>query len=60
MEDVKKMLSNRKLHNNKRYMKYYGVNYLDKTNYDICIDTTKLSKDEVIEKVLEEIKNHGS
>lgn len=29
-----------------RYLKYYGVDYLDQKNYDLVLDTTKLSREQ--------------
>ena len=43
----------------KRYQKYYGVNYLDKRLYNLLIDTTDLSPEKVVEKIIEFVrKNH--
>jgi len=41
----------------KRYQKYYGVNYLDKNLYNLMIDTTKLSPDEVVGKIIKFVKS---
>ncbi len=37
----------------KRYKKLYGIDYLDKKNYDLWIDTGAISAEEVAEKILE-------
>jgi predicted cytidylate kinase len=37
----------------KRYADYYGVDYLDTSNYDLVIDTSTLSVDEVVSAVAE-------
>ena len=37
----------------KRYKQYYGVDYSDKKLYNLVIDTTKLSPDEVVERIME-------
>lgn len=39
-----------------RYMKYYGIHIYDMSFYDIVIDTTHLSKEEVVQKVIEAIE----
>jgi cytidylate kinase len=49
---VLKKIQERKKTDNKRYLKYYGINIRDKNNYDFILDTTDLSKDQVFEKVL--------
>lgn len=36
----------------KRYKKYYGIDYMSKELYDYMIDTTKLSPNEVVERIL--------
>jgi CMP/dCMP kinase len=40
----------------KRYKKYYNINPYDKKHFDLVIDTTSLSKEETLKKVLEFIK----
>ncbi len=39
----------------KRYQKYYGIDSYDIKNYDIVIDTTDLTIDEVFDKTIQEI-----
>ncbi len=39
-----------------RYQKYYNMDYTDKGNYDLCIDTTGLAIKDVVKKVEEYIK----
>ncbi len=41
--------------NRVRYKKLYGIDYMDKKNYDIIIDTTKIGIQEMTEKALQEI-----
>ena len=40
----------------KRYNKYYDVNYLDKKLYNFVIDTTKLTPNQVVEKIIKFVK----
>jgi len=40
----------------KRYKKWYDIDFTDKSNYDIVIDTTDLTPDEVVKKILDFIK----
>jgi len=40
----------------KRYSEMYGFNNLDESNYDLVIDTTNLTPEEVTEKISEHIK----
>ena len=39
-----------------RYKKLYNIDYLDKKNYDLWVDTTPIPADEVFRKVLEKVK----
>lgn len=40
-----------------RYKKYYGIDYHDKKHYDLVIDTSIISIDDVAKKIIEFIKN---
>ncbi len=52
LEDVKASNARRLASDKLRYQKYYGVNVNDKSHYDFYLDTTNLSPDEVLQKVL--------
>lgn len=55
-EETKKDMSEREKTNRERFMKFYSFDFLDMSNYDIIIDTTNLTIEEVVEKILKEIK----
>ncbi len=40
----------------RRYMKFYGINLDDKSIYDIVIDSTNLTPEQVLNKILEELR----
>lgn len=42
---------------NKRYKEYYGVDYTDKNNFDIIVDTNKNNLEQVVQIILEAYKN---
>lgn len=42
---------------NKRYKEYYGVDYTDKNNFNLVIDTNKNNLNEVVSIILKEYKN---
>lgn len=42
---------------NERYMKYYGVHIYDMNLYDIVVDTTNKTPEEVYEAVISKIEN---
>ena len=61
---LKETLSNikkREESEKKRYKNYYGVNYLDKKLYNCVIDTTKLTPNLVVDKIMKfvESKRHS-
>lgn len=39
-----------------RYEKYYGIDFLDKDNYDLIVDSTDLPAEKVAEKILKEFE----
>ncbi|MCR4327338.1 MAG: cytidylate kinase family protein [Nanoarchaeota archaeon] len=56
-KEVKEMLKKRVNTSDDQFYKYYGVRFLDKLNYNIIIDTTNLSPQEVVKIILSKIKN---
>jgi cytidylate kinase len=40
----------------KRYRRLYGLDFRDKSHYDLVIDTTRLTPEEVVEKILGAVK----
>lgn len=52
-ETLKKRIAN----DQERYKKYYNIDFLDKSNYDLIIDTTNLTKGEVVDKLIKFIKD---
>lgn len=55
LKDEISKISDRELVEKKRYQQYYQLNPFDKTNYDLVIDSTDLSINEVVEKILASI-----
>ena len=56
LEDVLENISRRRETDDLRYKKYYGVNIRDPKNYDLFLDTTNLTQEEVFECVINFIK----
>ena len=52
IEESKKIIEKRTKTNRGRFLRYYSVDFLDMKNYDLVVDTTKISKKEVFEKIL--------
>lgn len=53
VENTQTTLAARAQHNDLRYQKWYGASYLNRANYDLVIDTTHLSTEEVLQKILD-------
>lgn len=51
LNEMKKSMLAREKSEHVRYKKYYGLDYLDLKNYDLVIDTSKISIDEVVSKI---------
>ncbi len=49
--DVQANLAQRVLQNQERYRKWYRVDFLDKSQYDLVIDTSALSPEQVVERI---------
>ena len=56
VEEELALIKERMESDEKRYMKYYGFKTYDKKNYDLVIDTTKLTPEQAAEKILEFVK----
>jgi len=55
LQDAEKAIKNRLESDIRRYRKYYNMDIHDKSQYDIVIDTTKMTPDEVADEVLRRI-----
>jgi cytidylate kinase len=55
-EEIRKMVEYRIKHSHNRYKKFYNIDFLDKKHYDLVLETTHLTKEEVISKVLRFLK----
>ena len=55
IEELKEMLKIRLNMTREQLQKYYGVNFLNKSNYDYILDTSNLTPEEVINKIKEKI-----
>ncbi len=60
LEDVKKRIKKRVKSDEERFKKLYGIKLSDLSNYDIIIDTTKLSPDQMNKEVERAIKKFNS
>ncbi len=51
-EEVKDRIATRLASDQRRYQTYYDVNYLDRSNYDLVVDTTSHTPEEVVTTIL--------
>ena len=56
LENVLDNIRRRRKTDDLRYKKYYEINIRDPKNYDLFLDTTKLTREEVFERVMNFIK----
>jgi cytidylate kinase len=56
VEETKKQLLKRLKDTNEAFKKHYKVNFLDKKSYDIVIDTTNLTVNRTVNKILGKLK----
>jgi len=53
LDEAQEALIERRVAENKRYKKVYGINCEDLNNYDVVIDTTSITPDRAVEIILE-------
>ena len=58
VEQVYEINAARDAQDSQRYLDLYGVDHLDMSQYDIVVDTTDLTPDEVLSSVLAKLPNH--
>ncbi|MBW2993722.1 cytidylate kinase family protein [Candidatus Woesearchaeota archaeon] len=56
VKEVENMLRKRIRNSRARYRKWYNIDFLDKSNYDLVIDTSKMKKKEVVDEIMGFIK----
>jgi predicted cytidylate kinase len=54
--EMEKSIRKRMASDEKRYKKYYNLDIMDKSHYDIVIDTTDLTPGQVVERILASVK----
>jgi len=56
LEQVQKRVLEREEEDAKRYMKYYGIDHRDERQYNLVVDTTKITAEQAADKVIKYIK----
>jgi cytidylate kinase len=54
-QEVNESIRARLASDQKRYKQYYDVDYLDRSNYDLVIDTTSLNPAQIINQILQSL-----
>ena len=57
MQSVIKDMRQRVATNRERWIKFYSYDFLDKSNYDLIIDTTKLTQEQVADQIIAYMKD---
>jgi cytidylate kinase len=55
-KEVKQRVHDRLVSDQKRYQQYYQLDYLDRSNYDLTINTSSLTPTQIVEKILDKLK----
>jgi cytidylate kinase len=58
LEKTRAAVESRSTSETQRYQEYYGIDYTDPSHYDLVVDTSDLSVDQVVERVLSESGGH--
>jgi len=56
IEEMEQAIDQRFESDKKRYKKYYNINFPNKKDFDLVIDTTNLTLKQVVEKILKAVK----
>ena len=59
IKGVSKMLAIRVEETHQRYKKYYNVDFLDRSHYNLIIDTSRLTVNNIINKIINKITVYG-
>ena len=55
LDELKEALQERNASDQRRYQKYYGVDFLNLKNYDLVIDTTHKTREDICQEILDRI-----
>ena len=55
VEKMQKEMANRLEQSRQRYLKYYNVDFLDRSHYDLIIDTTNMTPEEEVKLILKNV-----
>ncbi len=55
IQETKKNMQKRTKTNRERWIRYYDYDFLDMNNYNLVVDTTNISVEEVVQQIMEKI-----
>jgi cytidylate kinase len=55
LENTKRAIESRTESERKRYLKYYGLDYAEHTQYDLVVDTSDLTIGQVVQRILDRV-----
>jgi len=59
VEELQERMRQRADHDDRRYRKYYGISFRDRSKFDLVIDTTQLTPGEIVDRILQALpKSH--
>ena len=56
LESTRAAIEKRMTSEHERYMTYYGLDYTDRTQFDLVIDTSELTVDDVVSLILDHVR----
>jgi len=56
VDEMRSLLKERLETTDAQFQRYYGIKFLDKSNYDIVIDSTNLSIEEMVKTAIDKLK----
>lgn len=56
LEDTERAIAARTESERKRYLEYYGLDYTDHGHYDLVVDTSNATIDEVVERIVDYVR----
>ena len=59
VEEMETKIIARRANELMRYQKYYNIDYTDETQYDLIIDSTQLTRQEVVDKITDFLAEKG-
>jgi len=55
VHDALRQLKQRQESDQKRFMKHYGIDIFDRSHYDLVLDTTRLTPEQVVAAILKRL-----